>query len=514
MTRRNRILAAGGIATCALALLVAPLPAARAQSPLGSSGGAAAPDSFNVDIAATPMLIEISAPAVLPLDVLAGIAYSQVGLNSQPRVQSTAGPAFVPLLSDAALLGGPAGVLATVVRLTPGLVVGLPSLFGLPPLPVDPTLVDTEPVARVVSGLPVPDAPPLGCTSYFPDVPREVSCGGPVQSFFGFELGATTGRSVSGGEEGEPASLFSRSDAKVTGISPSEGNTLTPFRAGSVASSAESRVTDGRLTAVAASQASDIDVGDGALRVDEVEASYRAAMGGTPETFEQSDLACDIGAVRAGGEEISLNEGGITLGPTGVPSPVDPAAEAVAPVLGELGGEVGDADVGRVTVTPNPERVSETSPDGTQVRHTFGCLEIRYRIEASGTDVRITLGNVAVTMSAFEDAPFGTGPDVAASPSDASAPAAPLGTTSDVSAGSRDLATPPATAGPTDAGLPELLVPGAEAGQPSTRPFLQTSGALTGWGIDGGWMAPFSLLALSLPVLAKARRFSPTALRR
>src|SRR3546814_4473142 len=100
------------------------------------------------------MLIEVSAPAALPLDVLAGVAYAQVGVNSQPRIQSTASPLFVPLLQDVGLLGGTSGVLGIGVRLVPGLVVGLPTLIGLDPLPIDAGLLPLDPLAEFATSLP------------------------------------------------------------------------------------------------------------------------------------------------------------------------------------------------------------------------------------------------------------------------------------------------------------------------------------------------------------------------
>lgn len=489
MTKARSIAALGTLGI--LMTTIAPAPGG-AQA-LGSS----APDSFNVDIAATPLLIEISAPAALPLDVLAGVAYSQVGVNSQPRLQSTAAPAFVPLLSDVGLLGGPAGVLATVVRLAPGLVVGIPSLFGLDPIPVDPSTVDVGPLAELVNGLPIPDAPPLGCTSYFPDVPREAECGGPVQDFFGFRLGAASARTVSDGDETDPATLAARSDASVVGLGPTPGNSLTPFTAGTVASTAESKVIDGRITASAAAEIEEIDLA-GELTVSGVKASFAAAMGGTPQSMQQSPLSCEIGAVRVAGQRVALDQGGITLGGTTAPSPLDPVLGNLTDDLGAVGVPVGPADLGSITITPNPRPTSEVSEDGTQLTHRFGCLEIRYRIAASGTDVRLTLGHLAVTMSAFLDGPFPAG--AASNGPDGFVP--DLGST-----------TSPPTQGPSsDLALPALPDAGANAPPPSDEAFADTSGNFVplGWGIDGGWFAPFGVLAMSLPLLARSRRLAPS----
>jgi hypothetical protein len=491
-----RHLTAATSAACLLLAVTAP-GSVSAQA----VGAGDAPDSFNVDISATPLQIDISAPAALPLDVNAGIAYSQVGLNSQPRIQSSAGPVFVPLLSDVGLLGGPAGVLATVVRLAPGLVVGIPTLFGLDPIPVDPSTVDVGPLATQVNGLPVPAMPPLGCTSYYPDVPNEVECGGPVQEFFGFRLGAGSARTTSTGKEDDPSSLASRSDASVTGISPVSSNSLTPLSAGSVASTAESKVAEGRITAVASAQASKLTVAGG-LTVASVNASFAAAMAGTKETLQQSPLRCEIGAVSLAGQPIALNEEGLTLGATDIPS--DPLGTILGPLSDALGGQsgqVGGADFGSVTITPNPRPSSVVSPDGTQITHRFGCLEIRYRNATSGTDVTFTIGAIAVTMSAFLDAPL-TGDGGLTDGTDLSAPElADQGALPEL--GSSTLA------------LPEVPSPGSGAPAPSEQPYVDASEIqLAGWGIDGGWFAPYAVLALCLPVLARYRRLALSPIRR
>lgn len=489
MRRWVAVLAAVGLFSAAIGA-----GAVQAQEATSS----AVPDSFNVDIAATPLLVEISAPAALPLDVLFGLAHSQVGVNSQPRIQSTAGPAFVPLLSDVGLLGGPAGVLATVVRLAPGLVVGIPTLFGLDPVPIDPSVVDVEPLASFVNGLPIPALPALGCTSYFPDVPREAQCGGPIQDFFGFSFGAGSARTVSGGVEGDPASLSSRSDARVVGLQPATGNSLVPLRVGALASTAESEVVEGRITAAASAEAAEVDVA-GALTVSTVKASYSAALGGTRETLAQGPLRCEIGAVQLAGQRIALDDEGITLGGNTIPSSLDPLLDGLGEVLGSLGGPAGPADFGSITITPNPRPTSQSSEDGTQVTHRFGCLEVRYRNATSGTDVKVTVGNLAVTMSAFLDAPLAGSSDVLGGDTGGSLPdLGDAGSLPDLGGANLD--------------LPEIPEAGGNAPPASDKAFSDTSGAGVpiGWGIDGGWFAPFALLALSLPLLARSRRFAPT----
>lgn len=465
---------------------------------------ASAPDSFSINTAATGLLMEISAPAALPLDVQAGLAYAQVGINSQPRIQSTASPLFVPLAQDTGLLGGTSGVLGIAVRLAPGLVVGLPTLIGLDPLPVDPSLVPVDPLATLVTGLPLPGAPPLGCTSNVPDDPQEAECGGGAQDFFGYRVGAASARTVAEGETDDPSTLASRSDANVAGVSSSGGQPLMPVRFATLGATAEGGIVDGRAVTTASAAVGGVDLA-GQFTLDVVEASYAGAAGGTAETLDEAPQCRLVGA-EMGGERIDLRTEAITIPDQDLALPLREALGALSGAVAGAGGEVGPADIGNVVITPNPEPVTEVSPDGTSVRRRFGCLEIRYRIKASGTDVRLTLGNIAVSVNAFNDEPFSTGGGADATSfgtegvgGDAGAPGA------DIDLGDARL---PPSPNDSDLALPPPPTAGGGAPEPSERPFASTVTA-AGWGIDGGWMAPFALLALCMPLLAKARTFAP-----
>lgn len=484
---------------------VAPVPAA-AQS-------AAVPDSFSIDTAATGMLIEVSAPAALPLDVLAGLAYAQVGINSQPRIQSTASPLFVPLLQDVGLLGGTSGVLGIGVRLVPGLVVGLPTLIGLDPLPIDAGLVPVDPLADLATSLPVPSAPPLGCTSNLPDEPREAECGGGAQDFFGFRVGAGSARTVAEGDTEDPSSLSSRSDASVGGVAPSGGQPLAAVSAATMGATAEGGIIDGRATTTASASVGDLDLA-GQFKVGAVKARYAGATAGSAETFEEA-LGCDVVGVELAGQRIALGTESLTIPGQEIDVPLAEALTGLAGGLAELGGPLGPADIGTVTITPNPAPVVEVSEDGTAVERRFGCLEIRYRILTSGTDVRLTLGNIAVSLNAADDEAFSAG-DLGG------ADVAGDGATMDgggASGGSIDLGGGTAAdvpAGPAAGDgftLPEVPEAGGEAPPLSDQPFA-SSVQSAGWGIDGGWMAPFALLALAIPLLTRARTFAPTRPRR
>ena len=494
---RHRIAAATLVAVGA----VAPVPAAAQV--------ATAPDSFSINTAATGMLIEVSAPAVLPLDVLAGLSYAQVGVNSQPRIQSTASPLFVPLLQDVGLLGGTSGVLGIGIRLLPGLVVGLPTLIGLDPLPLDPSAVPVEPLAQLATTLPVPDAPPLGCTSNLPDEPREAECGGGAQDFFGYRVGASSARTVADGDTEDPSTLSSRSDASVAGVAPSGGQPLAAGSAAAMGATAKGGIVEGRATTTASASVTGFDLG-GQFRLDSVIARYAGATAGTAETFEEA-LACDITGAEVAGERVALGSEAVTIPGEEIDIPLGEALAGLAGGLDAMGGQVGPADIGTITITPNPEPVEEVSDDGTSVERRFGCLEIRYRILTSGTDVRITLGNVAVSLNAANDQAFS--PDGNAGSIDVGGDGASVDL-SGGGAGSVDLGGGTSLDVPTDVGddgfsLPEVPEAGGEA-PPVSEGSFATSVQSAGWGIDGGWLAPFALLALAIPLLTKARTFAPT----
>src|SRR5690606_29842183 len=86
-----------------------------------------------------------------------------------------------------------------------------------------------------------------------------------------------------------------------------------------------------------------------------------------------------------------------------------------------------------------------------------------------------------------------------------------VGPTVDIggSAGAVDLDVTTAPDAGGDFSLPEVPEAGGDAPPLSERPFASAVQA-AGWGIDGGWLAPFALLALAIPLLTKARTFAPT----
>src|SRR3546814_3944786 len=128
----------------------------------------------------------------------------------------------------------------------------------------------------------------------------------------------------------------------------------------------------------------------------------------------------------------------------------------------------------------------------------------------SGTDVRLTLGNIAVSLNAANDQAFSPegdlGTDVAGG-----------GATVDIggSGGSVDLGGGSdlggwSVEGPSggDVSLPDVPEAGGEAPPPSERPFAAAVHT-RGWGMDGGSLPPSALPDLGMPLLFNARTFAP-----
>ncbi len=509
----------------ALTLVIAAGPAIAQDAGSGSgsgsgSGGAGggstnAPDSFNMRASALPVDIAVSAPSALPLDVDAGLAYSGVSVNSQPLIIGEAAPVYVPLLGALGLLGGASSVFGIVGGLAPGLVIGLPTIVGLPPLPIDPTLIPLAQILSPLSAVPIPPIPELGCFTYYPGSPEEASCGGPIQSVFGFEGRGASATTKSTGKTDDPSSLQSKSSAAVLGIDPAQGNTLLNFSAGAARSAASADIQDGRAEAGASTSLADVSIA-GAIRIASLDSSVTAALDGTKEHASFSDKRCALAGVTIAGVPIELRPSGFVLANQAtLPVPLDAATSLVNSVLQQAHVAIGSGpvDPGILQITPYPGAPSTLADDGTEFNASFGCLQIRYRIPVSGTDVNITLGKVALQVGAYAAAPFddtsvssdtGTSGDSGSTP-DSSLTAAP----------STDLATDlggASTSGGSTGSLPAPKPPKAGAGTPpvSSKSFSKSSSpiAASTWSMDGGWLAPFALLALAVPVLAKARRFS------
>lgn len=495
-----------------------PVPAQDAGGGAGSASGSA-PSSFNVRANALPVEIAISAPAALPLDVAAGLAYSGVSLNSQPLIVSEAAPVWVPLLGALGLLGGPGALFGIAAGLGPALVVGAPTLIGLPPLPIDTSLIPLGALVAPLSGLPVPTPPALGCFAYLPGDPSEASCGGPIQDVFGFKAQGASGHTEAEGDPDDPSSLKTKSSASAVGIDPAEGNTLAPFSAGVARSSAFADVKDGRAQGGAVTSLTEIEIA-GVLRIPTLDSGITGALGGSKSNASVSERRCSLAGATIGGIPVELRPDGFVIADQAtLPLPLSTVTAQLNGLLKQAGIVIGSgpADFGTIQVIPYPGETTQLAEDGTQLDTTFSCLQVHYNIPASGTDVKVTLGKVAMRILAFADEGLGSSDESfdSGAVSDDSSGVLDEGTSLDTSTGdlggglSLDTSTTPSQ---SIGSLPAPKAPTAGSGAPppSSRSFRREAQAVAAvsWGIDGGWLAPFALLALAVPILAKSRRFS------
>jgi len=471
-------------------------PAVGAQT----SGGAA-PDAFDVDASAVPVLIGASAPSALPLDVTAGVGFSGAKLNSQPKGTAEAAPGYVPLAGALPLLGGPGALPGIAVRLLPGLLVGFPTIVGLPPVPVDPTLVP----APNVPVFPAPPAPPLECIASVPGDTEPISCGGPTQDVLGFSMGAASGTASAQGDPSDTSTL--RVDAAVRGggFSPAPSNSLIPISAGSIASSATSYIKDGRVIAGVSTAVQDVSM-FGAIKIPSMETSISAALDGTPENASLNGERCTITGATVAGVPVTIDGDGVhaatqdqSLGPV-----LDPGGKVVQDTLNQLGVTLktvaGSADPGRAQVSGFPGEAS-ISDDGTKVSASLACLQMVYKIPTSGSVFTFTFGTASLTMQAFT-----------AFPTTAATTGSTSSSASSAATGSRTPgAGPVASAGKSTASTaaaPRAPVAGSGAPAPSATAFQKVG---FGWQIP---YPPFGILALCVPLMIWSRRIGPIRLPR
>jgi hypothetical protein len=471
-------------------------PAVEAQSP----GGGAAPSAFDVDAGALPVLIAASAPSALPLDVAAGVGFAGAKLNSQPKGTAEAAPGYVPLAGALPLLGGPGALPGIAARIVPGLLVGFPTIVGLPPIPVDPTLV---PVPNIPV-LPAPPLPPIECFASVPGDPEPISCGGPTQDVLGFTMGAGSGTASAQGDPNDKSTL--RVDAAVRGggFGPAGSNSLLPISAGSIASSATSYVKEGRVIAGVSTAVQDISM-FGTIKIPSMETSISAALDGTPENAAVQGERCTITGATVAGVPVTIDGDGIHVATQNQPlgGVLGTANQLVQNTLNSLGvtlktvaAENGDPGSAQAVAFPGQATISA---DGTKLAASLACLEVGYKVPTSGSVLTLTFGRAAVAMQAFTALPSTAGFG-SSTPSGAAGGAA--------SGSGTAAASPTAKSAPSGIAAPAAPVAGAGAPAPSTTEFQEVG---FGWRIP---YPPFGVLALALPLVIWSRRIGPLHLPR
>ncbi len=523
------------LGVCGSGLLVSGLVAFPVQAQEGSSpakvGQAAvkAPTSFVVETSASAIQIDLSAPTLLPLDINVGIGYAGTNFNSQPLIKTNAAPMYLPLLGSLGLLGGWAGVPDLLVGLLPGLVIGLPTFWGLPQLSLDADQLGKTiaPVQPILKEIWPKKEPVLGCESFYPGDVAQAECGGSADDVLGFQVKSSGAKTTVVGDPLDASKMHTEATASVLAVKTVKKAGFVPFSTELAKSSTAARVENGIVKAGVSTSLGEITIG-GILKIAALESSVSAELGGTKETAAVSERRCKIVGASILGIPIEFGDGGIQLANAAkVPLVVDGAmaianeglrkAGIIIAKAGETtadlpvpGGSGAGFDPGILKITPYPGIETKMAEDGTSMETNFGCLEIHYRVPVSGLDVKLNLGRVAMKMGAFIDAEFGAPTDEGFSPAPSTVQSPPTsppdvgGTTTDTGPVAQliDLGATPVGEADTTV-LADLPTPAT-----SSTKFLKESPKVlaASWGIKGGWFAPFALLVLALPLLAYARR--------
>lgn len=445
------------IVMATLVIAASAMPA-TAQDP--ATGAAAGPDDWDVEVGSLPVAIQLSVPPALPIDVGAGAGFAGMNVSSLPLGLASAGPVHAPVIDALGLLGGTGALLPIALELIPALILGGSTIFGLPPAPIDPGLLPAIPLPP----LPSPELPIVQCTAKFPGDPREVTCGGPSQGLLGYEMRAFSGVASVSGDPLNPDTIDARSSVRGAGLQPQEGMTLLPMDVGTIAASSRVRVEGPAVQASTAVELGRIDLLDGLLEIDSIHSGLGAALSGRVGEAALERDVCRVSGVRIAGVPVEIDSEGITVGDAAQANPLSGLLAPLAGELDRLSGETVESlslplDVGRLAIRPLPVDPPSIAEDGTRIETRVSCVEITYTIAASGSSIRIVLGQSAVSMSAFRRGEFtgtssapdglpgavasGDGPG-AATAGQPRSPAAPLATPEPIRAG--EGAPPPSSA--------------------------------------------------------------------
>lgn len=486
--RRRRLLP---ILALGFIMAASAVPATAQAPPLG---GAAGPDDWDVDIGSLPVAIQVSVPPALPIDVAAGAGFAGINVSSLPLALASAGPVHAPVIDALGLLGGTGALLPIALELFPALILGGSTIFGLPPAPIDPGLLPEIPLPP----LPSPELPTVQCTANFPGDPREVTCGGPSQGILGYEMAAFSGVASVDGDPLDPDTIDSRSSVRGSGLRPSEGMTLLPLDVGAIAASSRVRVEGQAVQASTAVEVGGVNLLDGLLEIDSIRNGLGASLSGRAGESALERDVCRISGVRIAGVPVELDSEGVTVGDTTQANPLSDALGSLSGELGRLSGETVESlslplDVGRLGIRALPVDPPSIAEDGTRIETRAACMEITYTIAASGSSIRIVLGQSTVSMSAFRRG------ESTGTPSTSGDLAGPVAG-GDLPGGSA-VASAPTRAAATPLPVPEPIRAGEGAPPPSSADVFRTVAAKpTDW-----WPVQLAMLVGSVAVVAALR---------
>lgn len=496
----RRRLAALTVAMAALGAAVIG-PAASAQVADGSGPTRTSmPDDWDVDVASLPLAIQVGIPPVLPLDVGAGAGFAGIKVTSLPLGLASAGPIYAPVLDALGLLGGTGALVPILARLLPALVLGGPTIFGLPPLPIDPKLLPVLPLPP----LPSPPLPTVQCTANFPGDPREVTCGGPVQGLLGYEVAASSGTGRISGDPLDTGSIEAESAVRLAGFAPQKGQTILPVEVDALAASSRVRGRGSAIEASTAVQLSGIDILGGAIHIDGVRAGQAASLTGSQGGGAIDRDECIVTGMEVAGTPVRVAGDHLTVGTSTQQNPLGPLASELAGAMTKFGSQTVDAlslplDVGVLEIRPLPASPANVDPAGTRVESRLACLDVTYRIPASGSSMRFTIGQSTLSMSATRTGLASSTGDLGGA-TDASLSAPASGGGSDGVLGSSEAVS----RGPSLPAPPQAIEPGSGAPAPSAVPVFREVAARR-----ATWVFVFIALLLvtaAVPLLARGRR--------
>ncbi len=470
------------------------------------------PDSYQMAATAKPFSLALSAPAVLPIFVDVGLGVSTAQLNNQPFAMADAAPFSIPLLGALDLLGGPEGLVRDFL---PEILIGIPSLWGGDPLPIDAETIlppEVKTYLNELLAIGIPKLRSASCTAFWPQEPREVACGNPVSILDAIRFKEFAGKAANTSISGNAKAVETRSEATINEIATATaGGILPSLKVGHISSYAFGKPEGALLAAGAGVKVEDVDV-LGLIKIDSVETSMSASMSGEEGSGKADLKRCEVKGLKLLGMPAKVTDHGLEFGEDlglvgGVARRVfgedrngQDFAEKVQAMLAKAG----------VSLEVRGAQSAQSVANGTAVEMTGACVSIGVDVPVSSTHIKINIGDVGLKMSASgsDDLDLNFGGQVVTPPS---APAAPTS----ASPTTPPLLTPPMTANDFLAG--PVTAPDVSIGAPvlpastGSPPVSRNPVALGAQPVSAECgvkcvFPPFALLALVMPFLVVARR--------
>lgn len=507
--RPHRVRRSVGAAVGALVIAGLPIvaPPAEAQAPISEL-----PDSYQMAATAKPFSLSLSAPAVLPIFVDVGLGVSSAQLNNQPYAMADAAPLSIPLLGALDLLGGPE---ALVRDFLPEILIGIPSLWGGDPLPLDPETVIPPEVTTYLNELLAIGIPKLraaSCTAFWPQEPRQVECGNPVSILDAIRIKEFNGKAGNAALPGNAKAVSTHAESDIREIASADaGGILPSFKVGRISSYAFGKPEGALLTGGAGVKIEDINV-LGLLEIDSVETSMRASRSGEEGSGVSELKPCEVKGLKLFGMPAKVTDHGLEFGEDlgllgsvarrlfGEDENGEDFAEKVQAALKKAG----------VSFEVRGTRSSLSEPGGSSVEMNGACVSVGIDIPVSSTQIKINIGDVGMRMSASNggDLDLNFGSQVQQPPSTAPVPAVAAPPTPMPPMSANDFVARPVSAPDVSIGVPSMLsdsAPATVAPTPSTPQIaLGTQPISTECGLKCVF-PPFALLVLALPFLVVIR---------